>query len=98
MDEHRLANLHRVDQPDGGTFIPDDEVDKLTLCCCECCHCQACEWLSKKCCYAFPQHNTANQFFTSRMFSAYQEEGNRACEDANAVGFLKGEREQSNCV
>lgn len=30
----------------------------------------------------FPQHSTANQFFTPRMFEAYHEEGIRACEDA----------------
>ena len=39
--------------------------------------------MSECCCNAFPQHSTANQFFTPRMFEAYHEEGRRACEEAD---------------
>ncbi|XP_078363488.1 uncharacterized protein LOC144647573 [Oculina patagonica] len=100
MDGNRSTNLHPFDAPDG-VFFTQDEVNKLTLCCCECCHRQACQSLSKICCNVFPQHSTANQFFTSRMFSAYHCEGYRACVDANAVGFLRNgdrEREQNYYV
>ena len=79
------------DEPDGlhqGMVLKEDDVSKLTLCCCECCHQKACYGLSKMFCNVFPQHNTANQFFTPRMFSAYHREGYRACVEANAGGFL----------
>ncbi|KAL9981884.1 hypothetical protein ACROYT_G010647 [Oculina patagonica] len=100
MDGNRSTNLHPFDAPDG-VFFTQDEVNNLTLCCCECCHRQACQGLSKICCNVFPQHSTANQFFTSKMFSAYHCEGYGACVDANAVGFLRNgdkEREQNDNV
>ena len=86
------------DQPDGlveGMFLEQEDVDRLTFCCCNCCHthrffCQGC---SKWFCNAFPQHKTANQFFTPRMFEAYHREGYRACEEANADFFIS-ERQQ----
>ena len=60
----------------------EEKKEELTCCCCcECCHCKSCN--------AFPQHSTANQFFTPRMFQAYHEEGSRACEDAKADVFLQ---------
>ncbi|KAL9973415.1 hypothetical protein ACROYT_G019873 [Oculina patagonica] len=67
-----------------------DEVDSLTFCCSECCHVHGpkCQKLSKNLCGAFPQHNTANQFFTSRMFMAYHGEGYNACVEAEAAEFL----------
>ena len=67
-----------------------EEKEELT-CCCECCHCKSClcACLSKCLCNAFPQHSTANQFFTPRMFQAYHEEGSRACEEAKADVFLQ---------
>lgn len=70
-------------------------------CLCDCksclCHClpKCCDGelfphcLSKCCCNTFPQHSTANQFFTPKMFEAYQKEGRQACEDAKAYDFLK---------
>ncbi|KAL9981889.1 hypothetical protein ACROYT_G010652 [Oculina patagonica] len=100
MDGNRSTNLHPFDAPDG-VFFTQDEVNNLTLCCCECCYRQACQGLSKICCNVFPQHSTANQFFTSKMFSAYHCEGYGACVDANAVGFLRNgdkEREQNDNV
>ncbi|KAL9981896.1 hypothetical protein ACROYT_G010659 [Oculina patagonica] len=100
MDGKRLTNVHPFDAPDG-VFFTQDEVNNLTLCCCECCHRQVCQGLSKICCNVFPQHCTANQFFTFRMFSAYHCEGYRACVDANAAGFLRNgdrEREQNDYV
>ena len=65
--------------------------EELTWCCCECCHSKSClcTCLSTCLCNEFPQHNTANQFFTPRMFEAYHQEGRRACEKAKANEFLK---------
>ena len=86
------VDLYPFDQPDGlqhGMVLKDNDVTKLTLCCCECCHQTACFGLSKIFCNVFPQHNTANQFFTSRMFSAYHREGYRACVEAKADAFLR---------
>ncbi|XP_078355313.1 uncharacterized protein LOC144639923 [Oculina patagonica] len=100
MDEMDGNRSIKLDAPDG-VFFTQAEVNKLTLCCCECCHRQSCQGLSKICCNVFPQHSTANQFFTSRMFSAYHYEGYRACLDANAAGFLRNgdrEREQNDYV
>lgn len=84
--------------------VTKEEALKLTFCCCLCCHCKSClchclpkccdgelfpHCLSKCCCNTFPQHSTANQFFTPKMFEAYQKEGRQACEDAKAYDFLK---------
>ena len=68
------------------------EVDRLTFCCCECCHGDACRGFSEGICGAFPQHSTSNQFYTPVMFAAYHREGYRACLEAKAAEFL---REQS---
>ena len=90
-----VIDLHGLDEPDG--MFHSDDVSKLTLCCCECCHQKSCHWLSKILCNVFPQTNTANQFFTPRMFSAYHHEGYRACVEANADDFLRAvitERQQ----
>ena len=65
-----------------------EDVDSLTLCCCDCCHDSAFKCLSEKLCGAFPQHSTANQFFTPRMFKAYHCEGYNACLEAEAAEFL----------
>ena len=65
-----------------------DEVDDLTFCCCECCHSAKCQKLSNCLCGVFPEHITANQFFTPRMFSAYHREGYNACVEAEAAEFL----------
>ena len=45
--------------------------------------------LSELLCHKFPNHSTANQFFTPLMFSAYHREGFRACVEAEAAEFLK---------
>lgn len=73
------------------TGVTKEEALKLTFCCCERCHCESClcHCLSEFCCDAFPQHSTANQFFTPKMFEAYQKEGRKACEEAKAYDFLK---------
>ena len=65
-----------------------DEVDDLTFCCCECCHSDKCQALSNYLCGAFPEHITANQFFTPRMFAAYHREGYNACAESEAAEFL----------
>ncbi|XP_078369689.1 uncharacterized protein LOC144653542 [Oculina patagonica] len=88
------------DQPDGllpGMFLNPEDVDKLTFCCCECCHRLSCHGCSKWFCNAFPQHITANQFFTPLMFEAYHREGYRACTEAKADSFVS-ERQQGEVV
>ena len=66
-----------------------EEVDSLTFCCCESCHgLYSLKSVSNAMCGAFPQHITANQFFTPRMFRAYHCEGYNACMEANAADFL----------
>lgn len=84
------------DQPDGlrpGMVLNQRDVDKLTFCCCKCCHRHSCRGCSSLFCNAFPQHITANQFFTPRMFEAYHREGYRACTEAKADWFIR-ERQQ----
>ena len=75
-----------------GPELHAKEVDRLTFCCCECCHGDACRGFSEGICGAFPQHSTSNQFYTPAMFAAYHREGYRACLEAKAAEFL---REQS---
>ena len=65
------------------------EVDRLTGCCCECCHCTPCGCLSNPVCGIFPNHSTANQFMTPAMFTAYHREGYRACVEAEVEKFLQ---------
>ena len=76
------------------------EVDSLTFCCCECCHGITFQGLSNAMCGAFPQHITANQFFTPRMFRAYHSEGYNASVEAEAAEFLGAvqEVEMTNSV
>jgi len=83
------VDLHPLEEPDGLFHDRVSNTSKLTLCCCECCHRESCHGFSKIFCNAFPQHITANQFFTPQMFLAYHSEGYRACVEANADGFLK---------
>ena len=83
-----LPLLEKPDELRPGMVRGIEDVKELTLCCCECCHTPSCHRLSKIFCNVFPQHNTANQFFTPRMFSAYHWEGYRACAEAKADGFL----------
>lgn len=71
-----------------GPELTAEEVDRLTFCCCEGCHGYKCRSLSEWMCGTFPQHSTANQFFTPAMFTAYHREGYRACMEANAAEFL----------
>ena len=73
-----------------GPELTADEFNHLTWCCCECCHADnsKCQWLSGKLCGSFPQHTTANQFFTPSMFTAYHREGYYACHQAEAADFL----------
>ena len=83
------------DQPNGphpGIAMKQPDVDKLTFCCCECCHRRSCHGCSSLFCKAFPQHITANQFFTPRMFEAYHREGYRACREAE--DWFEGDRQQ----
>ena len=71
-----------------GPELHAKEVDRLTFCCCECCHGYACQGFSEGMCGSFPQHSTSNQFFTPAMFAAYHREGYRACLEAKAEEFL----------
>ena len=87
------------DEPDGlssGIFLKQEDVDKLTFCCCECCHRISCRECSSWFCKAFPQHTTANQFFTPLMFEAYHREGFRACAEAKADEFINEKQQIEN--
>ncbi|KAJ7356209.1 hypothetical protein OS493_025960 [Desmophyllum pertusum] len=101
--DNDLTEVHQFDEYrdragnirlQAGMNLKQDDVDKLTFCCCECCHRTLCSCCSEWFCNAFPQHNTANQFFTPRMFEAYHREGYRACAEAAADEFID-ERQQS---
>lgn len=74
-----------------GPVLRADEVDRLTFCCCECCHSSSkvLQWISKKLCLRFPSTSTVNQFFTSSLYTAYHREGYRACVESGAEEFLK---------
>ena len=76
-----------------GPQLDSEEAESLTFCCCECCHGNRLRGLSKMMCGTFPQHITANQFFTPRMFSAYHSEGYNACVEAEAAAFLGATQE-----
>ena len=74
-----------------GPHLDAEEVERLTFCCCTCCHGDTLRGCSESMCGVFPQHITANQFFTPDMFSAYHREGYRACTEAGAAEFLKSD-------
>ena len=71
-----------------GPDLEAAEVDRLTFCCCECCHDKPCCGIAESLCGTFPQQSTGNQFFTPTQFSAYHREGYRACVEAEAAKFL----------
>lgn len=74
-----------------GPELSAEEADRLTFCCCECCHGNTCRGLSEAMCGVFPQHSTNNQFFTPTMFSAYHREGYRASMEAKVADFVSDE-------
>ena len=71
-----------------GPELSVEEADRLTFCCCECCHRNACRGLSEAICGSFPHHSTYNQFLTPKMFSAYHREGYRASMEAKVADFV----------
>lgn len=71
-----------------GPDLTADETDRLTCCCCECCHSLSCRTCSAVCFGTFPFHFTSNQFFTPEVFSAYHREGYRASLDGEIECFL----------
>ena len=73
-----------------GPVLSAEEVDRLTFCCCECCHTSVgcVSKISKMLCLGFPSTSTINQFFTPSLFTAYHREGYRACVESNAEEFL----------
>lgn len=77
-----------------GPELHAKEVDRLTFCCCESCHGDACRSFSEGICGAFPQNSTSNQFYTPAMFAAYHREGYRACLEAKATEFLSEQSAQ----
>ncbi|XP_022790889.1 uncharacterized protein LOC111330315 [Stylophora pistillata] len=78
-----------------GPDLEAEEVERLTFCCSECCHCSHLQYLSHSCCGIFPYHSTSNQLFTPAQFSAYHREGYHACVEARAIEFLKESEEIS---
>lgn len=71
-----------------GPDLDANETEKLTFCCCECCHQQSCRQCSSFLCGVFPFHFTCNQFFTPEMFSTYHREGYKASLDGKIECFL----------
>jgi len=73
-----------------GPVLSAEEVDRLTFCCCECCHTSVgcVSKISEKLCMGFPSTSTINQFFTPSLFTAYHREGYRACVESAAEDFL----------
>lgn len=71
-----------------GPDLEASETDKLTFCCCECCHHLSCRPCSSLCCGLFPTHFTSNQLFTPEMFSSYHREGYRTSLDGKIECFL----------
>eukprot|EP00794_Sanderia_malayensis_P013871 gene13871-15319_t len=69
-------------------LVTENEVDQLTVGCCECCHMSFYQCCSDPICGKFPQHVTANQFFTPAMFSAYHREGYTAALQAAVAEFV----------
>ncbi len=67
--------------------LTEDEVNRLTLACSECCHCSCSQCCSEPLCGKFPYHVTANQFFTHALFSAYHREGYMASIEAELQEF-----------
>ena len=81
--------------------LTDIEADRLTFCCCPCCHCYSssccsCRCISESLLGKFPHHITANQFFTPDTFSAYHREGYAACVEAGVADFLKLQSPQNS--
>ena len=74
-----------------GPELSAEEADRLTFCCCECCHGDTCRGLSEVMCGAFPHHSTNNQFFSPTMFSAYHREGYCASMEAKVDEFISDE-------
>ncbi|XP_022787163.1 uncharacterized protein LOC111327285 [Stylophora pistillata] len=72
-----------------GPEITENEADRLTGCCCLCCHGNSCQYVSNLLQGSFPHHITANQFFTPDMFTVYHREGYAASVEADVSGFLK---------
>ena len=92
---HDLSVELPADQWGNGPELKAEEANRLTFCCCECCHGNACCGFSEAMCEAFPQHSTNNQFFTPSMFSAYHREGYRASMEAKVEEFLNEESNSS---
>ena len=74
-----------------GPEVTTEEANRLTFCCCDCCHGNTCRGLSEVMCGTFPQHSTNNSFFTPTMFSAYHREGYRASMEAKVAEFVGDE-------
>lgn len=72
-----------------GPYLSEMEADRLTGVCSTCCHCGCCARCSELLLGRFPQHSTANQFFTRDQFSAYHREGYRALIEGSLDEFLK---------
>ena len=78
--------------------LKKEDADKLTFCCCPCCHCNSssCRFISERLLGKFPHHITANQFFTRDTFSAYHGEGHTACVEAKVADFLEPQSPQDS--
>jgi len=80
----RISNVIVLKARTGFAQLHADELrlkeEPLHGCWCESCHARCS--IFDACCGTFPQHNTANQFFTSRQFDAYAQLGKLTMEHA----------------
>ncbi|XP_022809200.1 uncharacterized protein LOC111346160 [Stylophora pistillata] len=90
MDEDLEAGLWGA-----GPELSSEEANRLTFCCCKCCHRNTCRSLSEALCGVFPQHSTNHQFFTPAMFAAYHREGYRASMEAKVAEFVSNRQQPS---
>ena len=72
-----------------GPYLSEEEANRLTGACSECCHCGCCKSCSEPLFGRFPNHSTANQFFTRDQFSVYHREGYRSLIEGSLDDFLK---------
>ncbi|KXJ06169.1 hypothetical protein AC249_AIPGENE119 [Exaiptasia diaphana] len=71
-----------------GPALKTSEVDRLSGCCCECCHSKPFNYILNFLMTGFPFHSTVNQMLTSSQYTAYHREGYHACVEAEADKFL----------
>jgi len=78
-----------------GPELSAEEVDRLTFCCCECCHGNSCREFLRSIVRGFSTAFHEQSVFHPTMFSAYHREGYRASMEAKVEEFLADEAERT---